>query len=99
MEKGTSVQTAQVLLRRPRKAGDEPRVGRPSTSETDDNVGRVRSLVSSDRRLTLRMISSELRLNWLTVHHILTRHFGMRKRSVSHGSFYQRIFGDLPKGF
>ena len=30
---------------------DEPRVGRPSTSKTDDIVERVRSLVMSDRRL------------------------------------------------
>ena len=42
---------------------DEPRAGRNSTSKTDDNVERVRSLVRSDRRLTLRMISSELNLN------------------------------------
>jgi hypothetical protein len=32
---------------------DEARAGRPSTSETDDNVERVRSLVRSDRRLML----------------------------------------------
>ena len=42
---------------------DERRAGRPSTSKTDDNVERVRSLVRSDRRLTLRMISSELNFN------------------------------------
>ena len=42
---------------------DEPQARRPSTSKTDDNVERVRSLVRSDRRLTLRMISSELNLN------------------------------------
>ena len=41
---------------------DEPRAGRPSTSKTDERVERVRSLVRSDRRLTLRMISSELTL-------------------------------------
>jgi hypothetical protein len=50
---------------------DEHRVGRPSTSKTDDIVERVRSVVRSDRRLTLRMISSELNLNRLTVHQIL----------------------------
>ena len=42
---------------------DEPHTGRPSTSKMEDNVERVRSLVRSDRRLTLRMISSELNLN------------------------------------
>ena len=54
---------------------DEPRTGRPSTSKTDDNVERVRS----DRRLTLRMISSELHLNRFNVLLILTQDLDMRK--------------------
>jgi len=58
---------------------DEPRAGRPSTSKTDDNVERVRSLVRSDRRLTLRMISSKLNLNRFTVHQVLTQDLDMRK--------------------
>ena len=58
---------------------DEPRAGRTSTSKTDDNVERVRSFVRSDRRLTLRMISSELNLNGFTVHQILTQDLDMRK--------------------
>ena len=33
---------------------DEPHAGRPSTSKTDDNVERVRSLVRSDRRMMFR---------------------------------------------
>ena len=37
---------------------DEPCAGRPSTSKTDDKVETLRSLVRSDLRLTLRMISS-----------------------------------------
>ena len=56
---------------------DELRAGRLWTSKTDDNVGRVRSLVRSDRRLTLRMISSELYLNRFTVHQILTQDLDM----------------------
>jgi len=52
---------------------DETRAGRPSTSKTDDSVERVRSLVRSDGRLTLRMFSSELNLNRFTVHQILTQ--------------------------
>ena len=51
----------------------EPSAGRNSTSKTDDNVERVRSLVKSDRRLTLRMISIELNLNQFTFHQILTQ--------------------------
>ena len=44
------------------------RSGRPSTSETDNNVEIVGALVRSDRRLTVRMIASELNLNHTTVH-------------------------------
>jgi hypothetical protein len=58
---------------------DEPRAGRLSTSKTEDNVERVRSLVRSDRQLTLRMISSELNLNRFTFHQILTQALDMRK--------------------
>ena len=58
---------------------DEPRAGRLSTSKTDDNVERVTSLVRSDRRLTLRMISFELNLNRFNVHQILTQDLDMRK--------------------
>ena len=57
---------------------DEPRAGRPSISKMDDSVERVRSLVRSDLRLTLRMISSELNLNGFTVHQILTQDLDMR---------------------
>jgi len=42
-------------------------------------VERVRSHVRSDRRLTLRMISSELNLKRFTVHQILTQYLDMRK--------------------
>ena len=58
---------------------DEPRAGSHSTSKTEDNVERVRSLVWSDRRLTLRMISCELNLTRFTVHQILTQDLDMRK--------------------
>jgi len=56
---------------------DESCAGRPSTSKMDNNVERVRSLVRSDLRLTLRMISSELDLNRFTVHQILTQDLDM----------------------
>ena len=40
---------------------------------------RVRSLVRSDSQFMLRIISSELNLNLLTVHQILTQDLDMRK--------------------
>ncbi|GFX21934.1 protein GVQW3 [Trichonephila clavipes] len=58
---------------------DEPRSGRPSVSKTAENVVRVRDLVRSDRRLTVRMIGEELNLNRTTVHQILTNELKIRK--------------------
>ena len=50
---------------------DEPRTGRLTTSKTDVNVERVKSLVRSDRRLTIRLIAEQLNLNKSTVHDVL----------------------------
>ncbi|KAF2879026.1 hypothetical protein ILUMI_27120 [Ignelater luminosus] len=38
---------------------DDTRPERPSTSYVDENIKRVRSLVPSDRRFTVRMVSDE----------------------------------------
>ncbi|GFX19811.1 uncharacterized protein TNCV_1433721 [Trichonephila clavipes] len=58
---------------------DEPRSGRPAVSKAAENVVRVRDLVRSDRRLTVRMIGEELNLNHTTVHQILTNELKTRK--------------------
>jgi len=58
---------------------DEPRSGTPSTSKTDNSVEIVGALVRSDRRLTVRMIASELNLKHTTVHQILTEELAMKK--------------------
>jgi len=58
---------------------DETRCGRPCTSKTDENMTKMRDLVRSDRRLTVRMISSVLNLNRQTVHEILKFELGMQK--------------------
>ena len=39
---------------------NDPKSGRPSTTKTDVNILRVKQLVRSDRRLTVRMITYEL---------------------------------------
>jgi len=57
---------------------DESFSGIPCTSKADENVTKVRDLVRSDRRLTVRMISSVLNLNRQTVHEILTFELGMQ---------------------
>ena len=58
---------------------DETRCGRSCTSKTVDNVTKVRDFVRSDRRLTVRMISSVLNLNRQNVHEILTFELGIQK--------------------
>ena len=58
---------------------DDRKSGRPSTSKTDENIDRVRQLVRSDRRLTVRMIAEELSMNRETVRTILVQELGMRK--------------------
>jgi hypothetical protein len=52
---------------------------RPSTSSGNENIDRVRPLVLSDRRLTVRMIAKELGLGKSSVHTILTEHLEMKK--------------------
>ncbi|GFW49647.1 uncharacterized protein TNCV_2844271 [Trichonephila clavipes] len=51
----------------------------PQFQNPAENVVRVRDLVRSDRRLTVRMIGEELNLNHTTVHQILTNELKMRK--------------------
>jgi len=58
---------------------DEARSGRPSTTRNDETVARVRDLVRTDRRLTVRMIADELNINRQAVYEILTQDLGMRK--------------------
>ncbi|KAJ8933390.1 hypothetical protein NQ318_003039 [Aromia moschata] len=57
---------------------DENRAGRPSTSSSDDNVKRVRDLLNTDRRLSVRLISETLDITKTIVHEIESS-LGMRK--------------------
>ena len=58
---------------------DKPHYGRPCMSKMDKNVTKVRSLIRSVRRMTVRMIDSELNLNHQTIHDILTEELGMQE--------------------
>lgn len=58
---------------------DEACAGRPVEVRIDANAQRVRALIRQDRRLTVRMLASELCINRETVRQILTNDFGMRK--------------------
>ncbi|GFV53818.1 protein GVQW3 [Trichonephila clavipes] len=74
---------------------DAPRSGRPSVSKTAENVVRVRNLVRSDCRLTVKMIGEELNLNHTTVHQILTNELKMRKICAKMNHLKGHHFGTL----
>ncbi|KAJ8957114.1 hypothetical protein NQ318_007329 [Aromia moschata] len=61
---------------------DENRAGRPSSSSSDDNVKRVRDLLNTDRRLSVRLISETLDITKTIVHEIVSESLGMRKVSA-----------------
>ena len=53
--------------------------GRPPATRTSDNTARVRELVRSDRRLAVKIIVYEVKVNREAVRRILTEELGMRK--------------------
>jgi predicted transposase YdaD len=62
---------------------DGERTGRPKTHRTDESVEKVRKLVRSDRRLSVRMMAEELNLDRETVRKVLPEGVGMRKASAN----------------
>jgi len=58
---------------------DEERSGRPSTSETQENVERVSEMIRSNRRLTIREISEDVNGS---VQNILATDLDMRRVSA-----------------
>ena len=61
---------------------DEERSGRPSTSKTKENVERVSEMIRSNRRLTIREISEDLNVSYISVQNILTTDLNMRRVSA-----------------
>ena len=58
---------------------DDRRSGQPKTQRADAYVNRVRTLVHSDRRLGVTVITEELNMNRETVRQIVKVDWGMRK--------------------
>ena len=67
---------------------DEQRFGEPSTAHTNESLLKVRDLIKSDHRLTVRMIAYELNLSHQTVNEILTHDFNILLIYNSHKEFY-----------
>ncbi|XP_030873361.1 protein GVQW3 [Leptonychotes weddellii] len=73
---------------------DDARSGRPVTHRTDENIQKVKDLVCSNRRLTVRMMAEELNLDKETVRLILKENLNMRKVSAK---VVSGILKDEPK--
>ena len=58
---------------------DEERSGRPATSRTEENIGKIRQIVRENRRLTVRSIAEQVNIDRETVRKILTEDLDMRK--------------------
>jgi len=58
---------------------DEEWSGRPATSRTEENIGKVPQIVRENRRLTARSIAEQVNIDRETVRKILTEDLDMRK--------------------
>ncbi|XP_037942879.1 protein GVQW3-like [Teleopsis dalmanni] len=58
---------------------DLPRSERPSTSNTEENVAKIKKIVLEDRRMTEKEIARDLNISNGSVHHILHDILGMRR--------------------
>jgi len=58
---------------------DEESSRRPATSRTEENIAKVRQIVSENRRLTVRSIAEQVNIDRETVREILFEDLSMRK--------------------
>jgi hypothetical protein len=58
---------------------DQPRIGRPVTETTSDNIEEVRCLIDEDPHLTIDVIQEETRLSRGTIERIICDHLKLRK--------------------
>ncbi|KAJ8961120.1 hypothetical protein NQ318_008797 [Aromia moschata] len=56
-----------------------PRPGRPSTSKTDENIGKIGKLICEDRRLSIRGLAEITGIDKECVRQILHESFNKRK--------------------
>jgi len=57
---------------------DKPRLGKPSTSSTENNINQVKEIIHHNRLSSLRDISCELQISHESFRSILVDIFGMR---------------------
>ncbi|GFW47180.1 protein GVQW3 [Trichonephila clavipes] len=64
------------------KEGRQSVTGRPSTSHNEDKIAKVKAVVRSDRRLTVREIAKECPLSIGSCDEILRKNLNMRRVSA-----------------
>ncbi|XP_041565923.1 protein GVQW3-like [Drosophila elegans] len=57
----------------------DDRSGRPSTSKTDENIGKIKDWMAINRKLTIREMAEELDIAFGTVQDILANDLGFRR--------------------
>jgi histone-lysine N-methyltransferase SETMAR len=58
---------------------DEPHSGRPSNSQNDENIAKIREKLNEDCRYTIDELLEVTRVSWSSVQHILTQDLGMKR--------------------
>jgi transposase len=71
--------------------------GRSSTSQNDELLDQVWTLVVQDRRVTIRELAEEVGISTGLVHSILTDDLSMRRVSVKRGSCIMTIHQLIPR--
>jgi len=74
--------------------GDDPRLGRLSTSTDDVHVERVRAVIRGNSRLTVREVPNEVGISIGSYHQILSEKLQMRRVS---SKFVPRLLTDDQK--
>ena len=58
---------------------DEQRIGRPSTSRTENSVASVKAVLDRDQRLNVWLIAEDVGLPKMDAHRIITEDLHMKK--------------------
>ena len=60
----------------------DPRLGRPATSRTPENVGRVWAGINKDQRPTVQELEADLGIPKTTTSEFLTQALGMKRGKI-----------------
>lgn len=73
------IQIAQNVFRKPCRGRQQARTARPSTSSNNKNMTRVREVLQTDRRMSVRLMVDMLNIPRTIAHEAVPRDLHMRK--------------------